>query len=362
MPWPLITLRNRRQQTRDAIAAKLPGADATVPNSRLRAINEMVAGQVHDNDLHLDWVARMMMPDTAEGEFVERWANIWLPLGRKGAAYARGSVTVTGEIGAVIPSGTVLTASAFDDNGEQVTLEFEVSVGATLASTSQNVLVAALTAGAFGNLDEGAKLGFLEALDEIDGEATVAAPGLAGGANQESDRELSARYIDRIQQPPHGGSAHDYVQWMLEVPGVTRAWAKQEMGVGTVTGRFMMDEVRASFNGYPQTEDLDLVAAYIDGLRPVTVADRYVVAPINQALNITISLLTTDTPEVRSNIRTELVEMLRARGAPGQTIYASWIREAISAATGEDHHDITIANQVPSSAGHLITLGTVTYA
>lgn len=359
MPWPLISLRDRRRQVRDSVATRLPGADATVPNSRVRAFSESQADLTHDNDLHLDWVARMMMPDTAEGEFAERWANIWLPQGRKGATYAAGSITVTGDVGAVVPTGAILTAQAFDAAGESVTLEFEVVTGVTLATTSAAVEIAAVTAGALGNLEEGAQLGFLEALDDLDGEAVVSAPGLAGGADQEADSDLIGRYIDRIQNPPHGGTANDYVQWMLEVPGVTRAWAKQEMGVGTVTCRFMMDTVRAAFDGFPQTEDLELVAAYIDGVRPVTVGDRYVVAPIEQSFDVTISLLANDTPEIRTNVRTEILEMLKARAAPGGTIYASWIREAISAATGEDHHDTAIANQVASSAGHLITLGNV---
>jgi uncharacterized phage protein gp47/JayE len=362
MPWPLISLRDRRRQVRDSIATNLRGADATVPNSRLRTYAEAQAALTHDNDLHLDWVARMMMPDTAEGEFAERWANIWLPQGRKGATFSAGSITVTGNVGAVVPTGALLTATVFDVAGAAVTVEFEVVTGVTLASSSASVQIAANTSGALGNLEEGAKLGFLEALDGIDGEALIAAPGLAGGADQEIDADLVSRYIDRIQEPAHGGNANDYRQWMLEVPGVTRAWARQEMGIGTVTCRFMMDNVRSSFGGFPQTEDIDLVAAYIDGVRPVTVADRFVVAPIAQPFNLTISLIANDTPEIRTNVRTELLEMLRARAAPGGTIYASWIRESISSATGEDHHDTTVANQVASSAGHLITLGTITYS
>lgn len=361
MAWPLISLRDRRRQVRDSVATRLPGADATVPNSRIRALSEAQADLTHDNDLHLDWVARMMMPDTAEGEFAERWGNIWLPQGRKGATYAAGAMTVTGDVGAVIPTGAILSAPGFDSAGNGVTIEFEVVVGVTLAATSAVVQIAAITAGALGNLDEGAQLGFIEAIDDLDGEAVVAAPGLAGGADQESDTDLIGRYIDRIQNPPHGGTANDYVQWMLEVPGVTRAWAKQEMGIGTVTCRFMMDTVRASFGGFPQTEDLALVATYLAGVRPVTVANNYVIAPTAQAFDVTISLLAADTPEIRANVRIELLEMLRARAAPGGTIYASWIREAISAATGEDHHDTAITNQVAASAGHLITLGNVIY-
>ncbi len=123
MPWPLISLRDRRRQVRDDIAAHLPGADASVPNSVLRVIADAQAALAHDNDLHLDWVARMMMPDTAEGEFLERWANIWLPKGRKGATSAKGSAVITGEIGAAVPTGAELTATVLlaDGTPESVT-------------------------------------------------------------------------------------------------------------------------------------------------------------------------------------------------------------------------------------------------
>lgn len=360
MPWPTLTLRDRRKQVRDDIATHLPGADATVPNSRTRAFAEAMANLTHDNDVHLDYVARMMMPDTAEGEFADRWGNIWLPDGRKPASYAGGSITVTGSAGAAVPAGSELVAAAYDQSGNPATVRFQTTRGVTLVTTSATVPVTAIDAGALGNLDEGARVAFSTAIAGVDGSAVVAAPGFAGGADQESDRDYVARYIDRIQQPPHGGNRNDYVQWMLEVPGVTRAWAAQEMGIGTVTCRFMMDEVRASFSGFPQSEDLALVESYIDGLRPVTVADLFVVAPIAQSLNLSIDLAV-DTPEVRANVTLELREMLRQRSKPGGIIYASWIREAISSAVGEDYHNTTVANQTPSSAGHIIVLGTITW-
>lgn len=360
MPWPLISRRDRRAQVRDDVATHLPGADATVPNSVLRVVSEAQANLAHDNDLHLDWVARQMMPDTAEGEFADRWGAIWLPEGRKPASYAAGAITVTGSSGASVPSGAELTAAAFDAAGAPLTLLYQVTTGVTLVSTSAAVQVRALTAGAAGNLDEGAQLAFTSVPGGIDGAATVAAPGLAGGADQEGDLDFVGRYIDRIQEPPHGGAAHDYVQWALEVPGVTRAWAAQEMGIGTVTVRFMMDEARATFTGFPQTEDLALVEAYIDARRPVSVADLFVVAPIAQPLNLSIDLAL-DTPEVRTNVTLELQEMLRARARPGGMIYASWIREAISTATGEDYHNTSVTNVTPSSAGHIVTLGTITW-
>ena len=362
MAWPIISRRERRQQVRDDIAAHLPGADASVPNSVLAVLSEVQASLTHDNDRHLDWLARMMMPDTAEGEFAERWANIWLPDGRKAASYATGQLTVTGSSGAVVPADTELSVTLVDQNGVASTATYVVTTGVTLAGSSGVVSVSASVAGVLGNLDEGATLAFVSALTGIDGTATVTAAGLAGGADQESDAALIARYVARIQEPPHGGTAADYVAWALEVAGVTRAWAAQEMGVGTVTVRVMLDDVRSTAHGIPESGDIAIVAAHLDGLRPVTVAQCYVVAPTAQPLNLTITDLIGDTPEVRANIATELAEMLRARAVPGGIIYASWIVEAISAATGEDHHDASVANVVPTSAGHIVVPGVITYS
>jgi len=361
MPWPFISLRDRRGQVRDSFARHLPGADTTVPNSTTRAMAEAMAALTHDNDRHLDWVARMMMPDTAEGAFAERWGNIWLPDGRKPATGSAGAMTVTGSVGAVVPVGAILTASVYDAAGTSVAYEFEVVGGVTLATTSAVVAIESLNAGALANLDEGARLAFVDVPGGIDGTAMVASPGLAGGSDQETDAALIERYIARIQEPPHGGAAHDYVDWALEVPGVTRAWAAREMGVGTMTVRIMLDRVRASAGGFPQPEDRALVLAHIERLRPVTVAQVFVPSNIAQPVDLTIDDLVGDTPEARAAIRTELAAMLRARAAPGRMIYASWIREAVSAASGEDHHDLTATNQAPASAGHIITLGTVTF-
>lgn len=362
MPWPILSLRARREQVRDDIDAHLPGASSRVPNSVLRVVGDVQASLAHDNDLHLDWLARMVMPDTAENEFVERWANIWLPAGRKAASYAVGQITVTGDAGAQVPTATELTARAFDADGREVSLGFYVTTGITLSGSSGVAWVEALNAGALSNLDEGAELSFVSALDGIDGQATVTGDGLAGGADQESDVDLIGRYIARIQEPPHGGAKHDYVAWALEVPGVTRAWAAQEMGVGTVTVRVMLDDVRAAAHGIPESEDIAVVAAHIAKLRPVTVAQNFVLGPTPQPLDIEITDLVGDTPEVRANIAVEVAAMLRARASPGHTVYASWIVEAITAATGEDHHDAAISNVIPLSAGHIVVPGTITYS
>ncbi len=361
MPWLTPTLRTRREQARDDVDARLPGADSRVPNTKLRAMSEAQANMTHDNDLHLAWVARMMMPDKAEDEFVDRWAGIWLPAGRKPASFSAGYMTVTGDVGAIVNTGAELTANVFDDEGVLEVLTFVVTEGVTLSAGSAAVAIEALSAGALGNLIEGTSLDFVELPAGIDGQATIAAPGLAGGADRESDEDCIARYIDVIQKPPHGGRANDYVQWARDYPGVTRAWGAQEMGVGTYTVRVMMDDLFADTDGIPDAAAVAAVEAYIDTVRPVTVAERYILAPIAQTLDVTVTGLANDTPEVRANIEIELRAMLRARAKPGGTIWGSWITEAIASATGEDHHSGGYSDVPATSSGHIIVLGTVSF-
>ncbi len=231
-----------------------------------------------------------------------------------------------------------------------------------LTASSATVAIEATTAGALTNLDEGALLAFAVVPDSIDGQATVASPGLSGGADTETDAALTARMIARIQAPPHGGARHDYVAWALEVPGVTRAWCTQEMGAGTVTVRFMCDEIRAGAKGVPSDEDVALVADYVNYHRPVTAADCFVVAPVPQPLDLTLTDLAAATAEVRAAIDVEIAAMLATRAAPGAKVWESWIGEAISLATGEDHHTLAIGNVTPYSPGHIVVPGLVTVA
>jgi uncharacterized phage protein gp47/JayE len=158
-----------------------------------------------------------------------------------------------------------------------------------------------------------------------------------------------------------GGAQYDYVAWAKQVPGVTRAWAAPEQGPGTMTVRFLMDDLRAADDGWPTANDIETVAAYIDQKRPVTVKDCYVMAPIKYFLDMTISNLAKDDEATRASIEQEIQDMLFIKAAPGQTIYRSWIEEAISNAVGEDHHNLTFADAVMPAPGYMAVLETIIY-
>jgi uncharacterized phage protein gp47/JayE len=174
---------------------------------------------------------------------------------------------------------------------------------------------------------------------------------------------LRARVLLRIQEPPQGGAEIDYVQWALGVPGVTRAWcAPLEMGMGTVTVRPMMDNLRASEQGFPRRSDLIEVTNALDRLRPVTVKDMFVVSPIRQRVDVIINRLQPDTPAVRAAIGQSLQEMLRERAQPGRTIFAAWKNFAIMSAPGVDSYSLGNPNDsVMPSPGHLAVLGNILY-
>ena len=81
-------------------------------------------------------------------------------------------------------------------------------------------------------------------------------------------------------------------------------------------------------------EDVETVAAYIDTMRPVTVKDCYVLAPIKEFIDITIANLVPDTTETEAAVEASIQAMLFVKAAPGQTIYAAWVSYAILSAPG----------------------------
>lgn len=357
MPWTTPTLKDVRKLTRDYVLSQL-GAKAMIPNSALRIMSDAKSGLAHLTLLYIDWLAKQLLPDTAEQEWLDRHGNIWLrnadgSKGRKVATFANGSATITGAGGIVIPQYTVLTG--YNGVRYQTTAEVVISAaGLTVAPLE------ALTAGLVGNLDEGSAISFEVPINGAD--LSVAVVTMTGGADIEDDDLLRERVLFRIQNPPMGGDKADYERWATSVAGVTRAWCYPlEMGIGTVTVRFMMDDLRADNRGIPRGTDIQTVAAYIDSVRPVAVKDRFIVAPIPYFYSLTVRQLSSDTPAVRARVEAAIETMEQRRLYPGCTLYRSWIDEAISGALGEDHHELDFETLVMPSPGHIPMLDTITY-
>jgi uncharacterized phage protein gp47/JayE len=356
MPWSTPTLRTVRGLVRDSVNAALPGADATVPNSVLRVVSDSQGALCHLTLQYIDWLALQLMPDTAETEWLDRHGRIWLvnadgSVGRKLATLSDGSVSMTAlSVPTLVPQYTPITSTTG--------VSFETLADTMVAVEPTTVAVRALDPGTVGNLVTGTPLTIT--VPGITGTATVVE--LDHGTDDETDPQLRYRVLLRIQQPPMGGDATDYEQWTLAVAGVTRAWCfPQEMGIGTCTVRFMMDDLRAGNGGFPLPGDIDTVAAYLNTVRPVTVKDLFVESPIPYPINVHITNLESDTVATRAAITESLLVEFLQRTKPGLYWYRAWLDEGIINATGVDSYDLNASDVTMPSPGYMPTLGDITY-
>jgi uncharacterized phage protein gp47/JayE len=364
VPWLTPTLKQTRILVRDQVRANLTGADASIPNSTLRVLSDVTGAMTHLVLQFVYWATQQLLPDTAEAEWLDRHAHMWLKnadgtTGRKLATLAVGQVYLTGQTWTPVPIGQRLQA----DSGVQYETTATVFLAAGGAPTPTPAR--ALDPGIVGNLQPGATLRVVPAVGNpnlgIDTEATVVT--MDHGVDDETTDELRERVLLRIRNPPQGGANIDYELWALGVPGVTRAWCSAlEMGMGTVTVRFMMDNLRASEGGFPRQSDVDNVTAALDTLRPVAIKDMFVVAPIRHRVNVQIARLIPDTPTVRGAIGLSLQVMLRERAEPGGPIYAAWKNFAIMNAPGVVSYTLQNAlDDYMPSPGHMPILGNIVY-
>jgi len=366
MPWTTPNLYQVRAMVRDDLTTSLQGA-AVVGNTVLRVMADAMAGCAQLVLRYIDWLAKMLLPDTATDIWIDRHGVIWLvnsdgSLGRKAATPSNGTVGFTGVPGVMIPEGSVLYAPT----GESYeTLEFKTLPDTT--SQPLEVAIQSLNPGANQNQAVGTVLAQGSPISGVDSAVTVI--DLRGGTDVESDDALRARILARIRQPPMGGCAYDYEQWTMAIPSVTRAWcAPRELGMGTVTIRFMVDALRADNGGFPLQDDLNAVYAYLNRKRPVAVRDFQVQPPVPEPINFNLALVN-DSLTARNQVATAVNAMLVERAMPahqvngqlvaGTTIYASWVAEAINRVTNEFELDME-DHPMPHN-GALAVLGTITY-
>lgn len=332
------------------ISSRVIGVDgAVLRRSLLGVLGRAEAGAVHMLYGYIDWASKQCFPDTAEKEYLERWARIW-GITRKTAGYAVGSVLMTGTLGRSVDAGTILQRQ----DGEQ----YQVLETAKFTSQTATISVRAVAAGSNGNAVIATPL-FL--LSPIAGVQTVASAStaLAAGADVEKDARLLARLLERIQAPPQGGAESDYELWALEVSGVTRAWVYPlQQGLGTVTVLFVCDD---EANIIPTPAKVAEVQAHINAKAPVT-AEVFVAAPIGDPLNSTVKI-SPNSSAVQAAVRAELSDLVVRDSKPGSPILLSRIREAVSLAAGEENNQVvTPTADVPHATGHMAIMGTITFS
>lgn len=344
-------IRNQYLQAvlnQNAASAIGPDSDHFVRASAVAAVLEGVYS-------HQAWVFRQAFPDLADGDYMERQANL-RGLTRKAAVAASGTVRFNG------------TASAAVALGQQVATAQGVVFATTVAALiggggTVDVVAAALVAGTSGNQTASTP-------------ATVSAPGagvtsaatllvMTGGADVESDASLLARLLLELSELAQGGNEADYKRWALSVPGVDRVYVFDvRRGAGTV------DVVPMPASGLPSAPLLASVQAVLDVNRPVGMlpgAGVLALAPtaISTAVTATLTLASGYTLGGVTTAVQAAIAAVFANLAPGGTLVRNQLITGVLNVPGVT--DVTLsapgANvtcSVSSVALELVTAGTVT--
>lgn len=348
MPFETPDLPTLNNQAASSIEAELPGTDARLRRSNLNVLSRVMAGFVHGVYGYLRRFLEECLPWN-RGFLLEMWAGIW-KVYRKAAAPAAGKVTFTGANGTLIDLGTEIQTA----DGRV----YETVGAGAIAGDSALVPVMAVVPGTGGNLAAGTQLALINPVAGLAGTATVDAAGVTNGSDIETLDQLYARFLHRVQNPAHGGSVSDYVDWALEVPGVTRVWVAPDFfGLSTVLVLFVRD---GDASNIPDAAAVAQVQAYIDQVRPIT-AHVQVAGPQVKVVDFTI-VVSPNTEAVREAVAANLADLFRREADAGATLLLSHVNRDISLAGGEiDHTVYAPVDNVVCAANEMAVLGTITW-
>lgn len=332
------------------LQSALPGTNPFLRRALIAVLGRTNAGAVHGLYGYQQWIADQILMDTCDADVLTRWGYI-LGVPRKAAAAASGNVVFTGTTGVVVPTATVVARS----DG----WEFATTADGTLVNGMVSIPVAASTAGANGDCAAGMTLVCVSPVAGVNANVTVDVAGIGAGADTEAVDDWRLRVLARVQQPPKAGTSDDYIEWALEVAGVTRAWAfAQELGAGTMTVRFMTDD--AIDGPFPDAAAVTAVQAHLDDVAPVG-CTPYVYAPIAAPLNPEIHIVP-DTAALRTSVTTALADLLLREAVPGGTIPLTHFTDAIGDTDGIADYVLTTPNAaVVEPTGSMTTLGAITW-
>lgn len=285
------------------------------------------AAAVHTLYGYLDYLARNMLPDLCDEDWLYRHARI-KRCPRKDAVAASGFARWDGIGGTpTLPAGTQI------QRDDQVTFTTTQTVRAS--GGLLRVPVVADVAGTAGNTDDGTALRLGTPVSGIP--STGYADTLNGGDDVEELETWRARVMERYYWIPQGGADPDYVIWAKEIAGITRAWTfRHYQGIGTVG---VMVATSDPANPAPGDDVVQTVREHILPRAPVAGSGLFVFAAAEKVIPVTIALAK-DTPEIRTAVTAELNSLMLRDGQPSGKVYVSRISEAISLATDEVAHQL----------------------
>ncbi|MGR6980800.1 baseplate J/gp47 family protein [Testudinibacter sp. P27/CKL/0425] len=326
-------------------------------NNVVTVINRICAALSAGEHMHIDWLARQIIPTTADEDYLIEYC-LYKGIVRKQATTAEGVVIVDVANNSEIPEGTVFQHALTG-------LNFIATTTTAVTAGKQEIAVKCEVEGSQGNVDAESAVNLTSAILGV--KSTAMIKSMSGGTDIESLSSLLSRLIYRVQYPPAGGADHDYVRWATEVPGVTRAWCyPRHKGGGTVGVAFVME---GQADILPAQEDCARVHAYISGHKnevtgqlegmPANV-ELFVFAPQYRAIDFELRI-NPDSETLRKAVKQSLSSYLTNAGT-GATLYLSQIRAAVSNTAGEtDNNVLAPATDIKIPSDTIPVLGAIVW-
>ncbi len=363
--YSVRSLTELSQAARKYITQSIDGAVASVWANTFTVLAKVLALIGQGLELRRKWLVKQLFASSADRVWLIRH-GFELGLTLDPATAALGSALGPAAPGFIMPAGLQYV------RGDGVT--FDVIAAASASGNSITLDLEADAAGAAGNTDAGTTLALVDPADAPAGTpATITVlaasdgTGLSGGADEEDIESFRARVLYRKRNPPQGGSAPDYVAWVLAaVPTAVAVYPDSfQNDSRSVWIQFTVSD---QANGIPTAGQVAAAQAYVSDpiRRPITA--RAFVSPSNPVpVDIVIGGLSPDTADIRASIEVEIAAAFTDRAQPGTPsspflFSASWLDEAISRATGENRHRlVSPAADESFAAGDLPVLGTIEY-
>ena len=346
MPYEIPTLPALIKRTEADFERNAPDA---LRRADAKVAARALSGTAYELYGYQDWIARQSNPATCDETMLLRWAAWRLDEGPTPAVEAKGFATVNGSSGALVDAGQLYQLP----DGRR----YKVVEAVTLVDGAASLPVVAEDVGSLGNVEAGTLTAVTPVLG-VNADATIGADGIVGGAEKEGIEALRARVQAAFKNPSKVGNGADFVEWALEVPGVTRAWALPRwMGPGTFGLAFVRD---GDPDLIPTAAQVAEVQAYLEKKRPVT-SEIYVLAPEARPLNFSLRLMP-DSTALRAAVTQALRGLIVDEGGPGETLRITHVGNTISNTPGETDHVLSVpAGDVQMGANQVAVMGVITW-
>ena len=330
MSWNRPSLSQLIVRIENDITSRLIGLVPLLQRALLKILARVFSGAFDATYGHQQFLADQITVGTASEEWLRRYAFQWdVPI--LDATFANAIYIFTGTPTTVISINTILVRS---DGIEYITTATD-SIG---AGGSVNIPITCRTAGSIGNAAAGTPLSLVSPIIGVDTEGVMTGDGAEGGVDGDDIEEIRRNVLNRMKEPPMGGSPNDYKTVSEEVAGVERAFPfGNYINLAVVPGNVTVVIAATDFTvpGAPLLADV-LAALNDPDFKPI-IGNHFVqpIEPIDIEFNISIEPFDSG---VQDNITQNLKDVFHAYDynkeevpiIPGGTILISHIRNAIS--------------------------------